>query len=238
MFGTSVFSENQFIDTLNGIRLTVKREDAVHPQVSGNKFRKLQYNFLHLQEHSLGQVLTFGGAFSNHLAAVAAAGADYGIPTLGLVRGEEWQGKVSKSPTLLFCRSKGMQLHFLTRAEYKEKRIPSVLQSSKQYVLPEGGTNALAVKGCTEILGPTEEAFDTICSCVGTGGTLAGLIEGSTAQQYILGFPALKHSDLETDIRQWTSKENWELVRGYEFGGYAKASNELIGFMNTKIYFS
>jgi 1-aminocyclopropane-1-carboxylate deaminase len=91
----------------------------------------------------------------------------------------------------------------------------------------------LAVKGCTEILGPTEEAFDTICSCVGTGGTLAGLIEGSTAQQYILGFPALKHSDLETDIRQWTSKENWELVRGYEFGGYAKASNELIGFMNT-----
>ena len=149
MFGTSVFSENQFIDTLNGIRLTVKREDAVHPQVSGNKFRKLQYNFLHLQEHSLGQVLTFGGAFSNHLAAVAAAGADYGIPTLGLVRGEEWQGKVSKSPTLLFCRSKGMQLHFLTRAEYKEKRIPSVLQSSKQYVLPEGGTNALAVKGCT-----------------------------------------------------------------------------------------
>ena len=186
-----------------------------------------------MQEHSLGQVLTFGGAFSNHLAALAAAGADYGIPTLGLVRGEEWQGKISESPTLLFCRSKGMQLHFLTRAEYKEKRIPSVLQSSKQYVLPEGGTNALAVKGCTEILGPTEEAFDTICSCVGTGGTLAGLIEGSTAQQYILGFPALKHSDLETDIRQWTSKENWELVRGYEFGGYAKASNELIGFMNT-----
>ena len=233
MFGTSGFSKNQFVDIINGIRLTIKREDAIHPQVSGNKFRKLQYNFLYLQQHSFEQVLTFGGAFSNHLAAVAAAGAHYGIPTLGLVRGEEWEAKVAKSPSLHFCRSKGMKLYFLTRAEYKEKRIPLALESSKQYVLPEGGTNALAVKGCSEIIGTTEKEFDSICWCVGTGGTLAGLIEGSSSQQQILGFPVLKHSNLETDIRQWTDRENWELVRGYECGGYAKATNELVGFMNT-----
>ena len=232
MFSSFVVSENQYVATLAGIRLTLKREDQIHSQVSGNKYRKLKYNFLEIQKQVNPLVLTFGGAFSNHLAAVAAAGATLNIPVIGLVRGQEWASQWHQSPTLAFCHSQGMQLRFLTRDQYRNKDIPSDLATIPHRLLPEGGTNQLAIKGCMEILSLEEANYDTICCCVGTGGTLAGLIESSQAQQTILGFPAVKHTNLENDIRQWTNKTNWQLIPGFTFGGYAKVNDTLVTFMN------
>lgn len=233
MFSKHIVTENQLIDTIKGVRLSLKREDRIHPWVSGNKFRKLKYNFLSLQKNTSKSILTFGGAFSNHLAAVAAAGFSYSIPTIGIVRGQEWKHKTAVSPTLDFCLSQGMSLYFISREEYRTKRIPSALASTDCVILPEGGTNELAIKGCREILTSDEETYDTICCCVGTAGTLAGLVEGSTATQKILGFPALKNEAIEAAVQQWTSQSNWALIRGYEFGGYAKTDATLIDFMNT-----
>ena len=232
MFSNPVISQNQFLDDFSGIRLTLKREDQLHPVVSGNKFRKLKYPFLALQSQSESLVVTFGGAFSNHLAAVAAAGKALNIETIGLVRGEEWQKRWAESATLSFCQAQGMRLYFLTRDDYRHKRLPESIQSLPHTLLPEGGTSALAVRGCQEILTPTEASFNTICCCVGTGGTLAGLIQGSRPSQTVLGFPVLKHPNLAQDVSRWTSKSNWELLRGYEGGGYAKTNDDLVAFMN------
>ncbi|MGC6423262.1 MAG: 1-aminocyclopropane-1-carboxylate deaminase/D-cysteine desulfhydrase [Flavobacteriaceae bacterium] len=232
MFTSFVASKNQYIASFSGIRLTIKREDQIHAEVSGNKFRKLKYNFLELQAHPNPLVITFGGAFSNHLAAVAAAGAALNIPVVGLVRGEEWAQQWQQSPTLVFCRDKGMPLHFLSREQYRNKSIPAVWVDTPHTLLPEGGTNRLAIQGCSEILTSDDAAYDTVCSCVGTGGTLAGLIKGSQPQQNLLGFPALQHPHLENAIQKWTDKTNWQLVPGYTFGGYAKANDDLVAFMN------
>ena len=232
MFNQVFLSENQSIDTFSEIRLTMKREDQIHPVLSGNKYRKLKYNFQRLKSASYKKVFTFGGAFSNHLAAVAAAGISLKIPTIGIVRGEEWEFQIEKSPTLTYCQSQGMILYFISRDAYREKKVPFPYDPSQDYLLPEGGTNALAIEGCKEILNNSDTQFDTVCCCVGTGGTLAGLIEASASDQEILGFPALMHRQLEGDIQQWTRKDNWALIRGFEFGGYARTNEALVGFMN------
>ena len=233
MFSNRVVTENQLIDSINGVQLSVKREDRINPWVSGNKFRKLKYNFLQLKEGAPKRVLTFGGAFSNHLAAVAAAGFSFSIPTIGIVRGQEWKNKTEESPTLRFCLSQGMTLNFISREAYRTQSIPAEISLADCIVLPEGGTNELAIKGCSEILTEKEELYDAICCCVGTGGTIAGLIAGSMDTQKILGFPVLKHQQLEASIQQWISQSNWELIRGYEFGGYGNTDSKLIDFMNT-----
>ena len=229
------------IKTTENIRLNsqlaLKPDYLIHPTVSGNKFRKLKYN---LETAKLGNykgLLTFGGAFSNHIAATAAAGQELKIPTVGVIRGEELIFKVDRNPTLRYAKSCGMHLEFVSRSTYKSKTDPVYLQQlltvfKDYYLIPEGGTNELAVKGCEEILTEKDHSFDIICCPVGTGGTIAGLINGSLPTQKIIGFPALKGHFLKEDICKFATQSNWELCEDYHFGGYAKVNSKLINFMN------
>lgn len=219
------------------LRLFIKREDELHPFVSGNKFRKLKYNLQEAKRQTKKTLLTFGGAYSNHIAATAYAAKTEGFKSIGVIRGEELVSKVEVNPTLKFAKSCGMDFKFVTREDYRKKNTDSFLEALEIthgdfYFIPEGGTNELAVKGCKEILNESEKDFDFICVCVGTGGTIAGLINSSRSDQKILGFPALKGDFLSRDIRKFAKSKNWELISDYHFGGYGKIKPELITFIN------
>lgn len=221
----------------NKVSLYVRREDLIHPFVSGNKYRKLKYNLLQAKKERKTKLLTFGGAFSNHIAAVAAAGKEFGFETVGIIRGEELRSKEESNPTLSFAKDCGMVLDFISRDTYRDKEIPSFVTSLKAkygdfYLLPEGGTNALAVKGCGEILTQKDTSFTHVCTAVGTGGTIAGIINAALPSQKIIGFPALKGSFLSDDIRKFVNKESWELIHNYHFEGYGKINEALIRFIN------
>ena len=220
-----------------GFEVHVKREDLIHPQISGNKYRKLKYNLSEAQSQNHHTLLTFGGAYSNHLAATAAAGKKMGFKTIGLVRGEELSAKFWQNPTLAYCASQNMQLEFISRQSYRLKHTSEWLENidnryGRVYVLPEGGTNALAVKGCEEILTPQDAFFDVICCPVGTGGTLAGLINSSSPHQHVIGFSALKGTDIQEEIRKFASNNRWSLESDDRFGGYAKINSILVTFIN------
>jgi 1-aminocyclopropane-1-carboxylate deaminase len=229
-------TENQLVQCPSAnVSLYVKREDLIHPFVSGNKYRKLKYNLLQAKLEGQTKLLTFGGAFSNHIAAVAAAGKTYGFETIGIIRGEELVGKIEENPTLQFAHDCGMKLEFISREDYRQK--DDLIENLKErfgafYLLPEGGTNELAVKGCEEILDETDSDFDYICCAVGTGGTISGLINSAKPHQKILGFPALKGTFLKEEICKFARNENWSLISDYHFGGYAKVNPELISFLN------
>lgn len=228
-------SVNQFLTSMDGFEITIKREDQLHPTVSGNKFRKLKYNLEQAQQTGHGKLLTFGGPFSNHLAASAAGGKIVGIKTIGVVRGEEER---SLNPTLQFCQDQGMTLFPISREEYRQKYHPEWITRLKNkfgpfYLLPEGGANELGVKGCMEILNQDDALFDVIACSVGTGGTFAGLIESALPHQQLVGFSALRNQNLRGDIAKWTTRQNWSLNHHYTFGGYAKVSPILIDFINT-----
>ncbi|WP_083702128.1 1-aminocyclopropane-1-carboxylate deaminase/D-cysteine desulfhydrase [Mangrovimonas sp. DI 80] len=219
------------------IQLFVKREDRIHEHVSGNKYRKLLYNLKAAKDGGFDTLLTFGGAFSNHIAAVAAAGQAEGFKTIGVIRGEELTYKVADNPTLKFAKECGMQFQFVTREDYRYKTSPEFIQQLETrfgsfYLVPEGGTNGFAVKGCEEILKDVQDDFDYICCAVGTGGTISGLVNGSTSAQKILGFPALKGGFLSKDISKFARNTNWSLIEDYHFGGYAKINEDLISFIN------
>lgn len=219
------------------ISLTIKREDLIHPFVSGNKFRKLKYNLLQAKAENKETLLTFGGAFSNHIAAVAYAGKEQGLKTIGVIRGDELFDKIKENPTLKFAQENGMQFEFVTREEYRFKSEVSYLEKLKDkfgdfYLVPEGGTNELAVKGCEEILTDEDAVFDYICCAVGTGGTISGLINSALPHQKVLGFPALKGDFLTDEIRIFAKQDNWNLISDYHFGGYGKINLELIEFIN------
>ena len=220
-----------------GISLTLKREDTLHPYISGNKFRKLKYNLLAAKKARHDTLLTFGGAFSNHILATACAGKENGFMTIGIIRGEELKDKWQANPTLKLANEFGMRFHFVSREAYREKDTPIFLVDLKQrfgefYLLAEGGTNAFAVKGCEEILSEGDKDFDYICASVGTGGTLAGLVNSAKPNQHVLGFTALKGDFLKEDICNFARNENWELVSDYHFGGYAKVTADLVHFIN------
>lgn len=220
-----------------GIHLYLKREDTIHPFISGNKYRKLKYNLLEAKKQGKETLLTFGGAFSNHIAAAAYAGHEQGMKTIGVIRGEELSNKWQDNPTLQLAHEHGMQFHFVSRSAYRLKNEPSFIQKLKEkfgdfYLLPEGGTNALAVKGCAEILTDADAQFDYICSAVGTGGTVAGLINAAQPHQTVLGFPALKGDFLSEEICTFVHNDGWKLVTDYHFGGYAKVDQQLIEFIN------
>lgn len=222
---------------LNSISLTIKREDKIHPFVSGNKFRKLKYNLEEFYENMYDSLVTFGGAFSNHIAATAYACKENGINCIGVIRGEELPGKINENPTLRFAQENGMKFEFITRTLYQEKDSPdfkSYLRSKygNCFILPEGGTNELAVKGCGEILTSDDKDFDFICCSVGTGGTISGIINSALPHQKVLGFPALKGDFLQSEIRKFAKNNNWDLVSDYHFGGYGKVTRELIDFIN------
>lgn len=223
----------------NGIELFIKREDLLHPIISGNKFRKLKYNIQEAKRLGHATLLTFGGAFSNHILAVAGAGAEFGFKTIGVIRGEELECKINENPTLAQAQELGMQFYFVSRAAYRDKEQPSFVSHLHEkygnfYLVPEGGTNDFAIKGCEEILTDTDKEYFTHIICaVGTGGTISGLINSSSEKQQIIGFSSLKGAFLSDVIRNFVSKTNWSISDAYHFGGYGKVNDELIQFLNS-----
>ncbi|WP_377179973.1 1-aminocyclopropane-1-carboxylate deaminase/D-cysteine desulfhydrase [Namhaeicola litoreus] len=224
------------------VSLFVKREDKIHPFISGNKFRKLKYNFFDAKEKGFKQLLTFGGAYSNHISAVASLGHEFGFKTIGVIRGDELgqnlQYTFDQNPTLKLASEQGMVFEFVSRPLYREKENETFINSlgkkfGEFYLIPEGGTNELAIKGCEEILTEKDEIFDYICVAVGTGGTIAGVINSSSIHQKVLGFPALKGDFLTEEIEKYTIRMgSWSLINDYHFGGYGKVNEDLINFIN------
>lgn len=224
------------------LRLLVKREDLLHPHVSGNKFRKLKYNLQEAERAGHKTILTFGGAYSNHIYATAAAGKEFSFKTIGIIRGEE---HLPLNATLQFARDIGMALYYLNRTEYKNKSSVEFLATLEKkfgrfYLIPEGGTNVLAVKGCTEIIEDIEVPYDVICTPCGTGGTMAGLVAGLNGHKKVIGFSSLKGGDFFYEevselVKNYNGKifGNWEIDTAYHFGGYAKVKPELISFIKT-----
>lgn len=230
------------------MQLFIKRDDLLHPEgdeyFCGNKWRKLKYNLIKARAEGHQQLLTFGGAFSNHIAAVASAGQLFGFKTIGIIRGE---AQVSLNPTLQHAEAMGMRLVYWDRARYREKENPAAIAALKKsfgsfYLLPEGGTNALALQGVGELVSELRaqikldhQTYLTL-SC-GTGGTMAGVILALQGQANVIGFPALKGDFLQTEIENLLLQPgkkltSWSLQTTYHFGGYAKHQAELLSFMH------
>ncbi len=232
------FSE---IDT-SGIEVFIKREDELHPEISGNKYRKLAFNLEEARRQNHTTLLTFGGAYSNHIAASAAAGKDFGFKTIGVIRGDELEAKLPQvlmeNPTLRLAHENGMSFHFVSRSAYRTKTEPDFIKNLHDrfgdfYLVPEGGTNKLAVKGCEHILEKEDVRFDVICCAMGTGGTISGIINSTHNRQQVIGFPSLKGDFLKYEVSKYVlNRQNWSLITEYNFGGYAKISVELIDFIN------
>lgn len=230
-------NEQIIISNNSGVSLYLKREDRIHKEISGNKYRKLKYNIEEAKRIGSKKLLSFGGAFSNHIAALGSVGKEFDFDTIGIIRGEELQQKIDENPTLKYAQSCGMQFKFVDRTSYRKKNSIEFIKALKKdfgrfYIIPEGGTNELAIKGCEEILTKKDAEFDFICCSVGTGGTISGLINSSNPNQRILGFPALKGDFLKKEIIKFTTKSNWELITDYHFGGYARVNRPLIEFIN------
>ncbi|UXP34033.1 pyridoxal-phosphate dependent enzyme [Reichenbachiella agarivorans] len=220
-----------------GISLHIKRDDLIDTEITGNKWRKLKYNLIKAREQGTEIILTFGGAYSNHIAATAAAAKRFGFQSIGVIRGEELNE--NSNPTLQKAHADGMQLLFVSRADYLFRTSPHWLNMHRQeyaaYIIPEGGSNHLATQGVREILHEIDLEFDYITCPVGTGGTLAGLASGLHPHQKALGFAALMGEDyLEKEVAQLLAPEfqsRQEIIHDYQFGGYAKHNPELISFI-------
>ncbi|MEV0173314.1 pyridoxal-phosphate dependent enzyme [Streptomyces sp. NPDC050803] len=223
----------------HGIRLLLKRDDLIHPDLIGNKWRKLAPN---LTAAAGRTVVTFGGAYSNHLRATAAAGRLLGIPTVGVVRGQELADR-PLNPSLARCAADGMRLHFVARSVYRDKTEPDTLaailraaDADDAYVVPEGGSNAAAVRGCQELGTELRGRADVVALACGTGGTLAGLAAGLAPAQRALGVPVLKGGFLTADIQALQHgafggpRGTWSLDDRFHFGGYARTTPELHAF--------
>jgi 1-aminocyclopropane-1-carboxylate deaminase len=232
--------ESDFL-TKARIKLFVKREDLNHPFVSGNKWWKLKYNMEEARRNGHQMLLTFGGAYSNHIYATAAAAKACGVESIGIIRGEE---RLPQNSTLAFATHQGMRLHYISREAYRKKTEPEFIENLKKkfgdfYLIPEGGTNALAIKGCVEWAQHLKgREFDYLCLPVGTGGTMAGLIAGLPGRN-VIGFSVLMGDFLKNEVRRlslaYTGKEfsNWRIETQYHFGGYAKSSSVLREFIQT-----
>ena len=217
------------------INLFIKRDDLIHPEISGNKWRKLKYNIEQAKKENKDTILTFGGAYSNHITATAAAGKYFGLKTIGIIRGEAYQ-PLNKS--LQFATDCGMELVYVDREMYRNKNssdfrsMISDFEESKIYFLPEGGANTLALKGCAEIVDELNIDFDFICCACGTGTTIAGIASNLKPHQQAIGFAVLKHDKLQEEIFQKFDIQHSKLtIQNYPFGGYAKTTPELIQFI-------
>ncbi|MFJ2811935.1 MULTISPECIES: 1-aminocyclopropane-1-carboxylate deaminase/D-cysteine desulfhydrase [unclassified Streptomyces] len=223
----------------HGVRLLLKRDDLIHPDVVGNKWRKLAPN---LAAAAGRTVVTFGGAYSNHLRATAAAGRLLGLPTVGVVRGQELADR-PLNPSLARCAADGMRLRFVDRATYRDKSEPGTLAAlvraadvTHAYVVPEGGSNAAAVSGCRALGEELRGRADVVAVACGTGGTLAGLAAGLAPGQRALGIPVLKGGFLGAEITALQEaafglpSSNWNLDDRFHFGGYARVPAELDAF--------
>ncbi|MEV8064916.1 pyridoxal-phosphate dependent enzyme [Streptomyces sp. NPDC085995] len=225
--------------TRRGLRLLLKRDDLIHPELVGNKWRKLAPN---LAAAAGRTVVTFGGAYSNHLRATAAAGRLLGLPTVGVVRGHELAGR-PLNPSLARCAADGMRLHFVERSTYRRKAEPETLAALLEavgardaHVVPEGGSNALAVRGCRALGAEIGAHADVAAVACGTGGTLAGLAAGLPPGQRALGIPVLRGGFLGAEIQALQQEAfgarrgTWSLDERFHFGGYARTTPELESF--------
>jgi len=229
------------------VEVWLKRDDLIHPEVTGNKWRKLKYNLAAAEVAGQRTLLTFGGAYSNHIRATAAAGCCFGFSTIGVIRGEEHR---PLNPSLTFAVERGMNLCYLNRTDYRRKTETDVIDGLRRrfgsfYLLPEGGSNELAVRGCTEIVDEISAGFDVICCPCGTGATLAGIAArlgpgpGPAPGQRAIGFSVLKGgSFLSRDIADLQQRtfgrrtSNWRVETGFHFGGYARRNAELDDFID------
>ncbi|MEU9588572.1 1-aminocyclopropane-1-carboxylate deaminase/D-cysteine desulfhydrase [Streptomyces sp. NPDC048219] len=222
-----------------GVRLLLKRDDLIHPDLVGNKWRKLAPNLATAHGRT---VVTFGGAYSNHLRATAAAGRLLGLSTVGVVRGQELAGR-PLNPSLARCVADGMRLHFTDRSAYRRKADPGTLAAllraagaEDAVVVPEGGSNAAAVRGCRALGEELAEHADVVALACGTGGTLAGLAAGLPRGRRALGIPVLKGGFLADEIRRLQQRAfggprgTWSLDDRFHGGGYARVSPELDSF--------
>ncbi|MZD07281.1 pyridoxal-phosphate dependent enzyme [Streptomyces sp. SID5785] len=222
-----------------GVRLLLKRDDLIHPELVGNKWRKLAPNLAAARGRAL---VTFGGAYSNHLRATAAAGRLLGVPTIGVVRGDELAGR-PLNRSLARCAADGMRLHFVDRSTYRSKREPEVLArlladagAAGAYVVPEGGSNARAVEGCTELGRELRGHADVVGVACGTGGTLAGLAAGLGAGQRALGVAVLRGGFLAREVEALQTaafgrrRGDWEVTDRFHAGGYARVPAALEAF--------
>ncbi|HEY4458350.1 MAG TPA: pyridoxal-phosphate dependent enzyme [Pseudonocardiaceae bacterium] len=220
------------------MRIVLKRDDLINPELPGNKWRKLKYNLVAAREQQASTLLTFGGAYSNHIRATAAAGRIHGFRTVGVIRGEAHD---PLNESLATAVGNGMQLAYLDRSTYRNKTDPALLAQLRHrfgefYLLPEGGSNALAVKGCREIVPEIEDEFDVICCPVGTGGTLAGIAASLPPGKRAIGFSALRGGAdfLPAEVRRLQGADvtsNFTIVDDYAFGGFARRTTELDSFI-------
>ncbi|MFJ6486059.1 MULTISPECIES: 1-aminocyclopropane-1-carboxylate deaminase/D-cysteine desulfhydrase [unclassified Streptomyces] len=226
----------------HGVRLLLKRDDLVHPELPGNKWRKLAPNLRAAVDAGHDGLVTFGGAYSNHLRATAAAGRLLGLRTVGIVRGDELARR-PLNESLARCAADGMRLHFVSRSEYRRKAEPRELArlvdaagAGGAYVVPEGGSNALALRGCAELGRELRGAADVVAVACGTGGTLAGLAAGLAPGQRALGVPVLAGGFLTAEIRSLQAAAfggpagAWTLAEDFHHGGYARVPAELEAF--------
>jgi 1-aminocyclopropane-1-carboxylate deaminase len=225
------------------VKLIVKREDLNHPSISGNKWWKLKYNLEEAANQKKKTLLTFGGAYSNHIYATACAAKETGFESIGLIRGEE---TLPLNATLSFARACGMTINYISREDYRRKHEKKFIEDVRHrygdhYLIPEGGTNNLAVKGCAEFARQHLKNIpaDYVCLAVGTGGTMAGIIEGLQNEKEIIGIPVLKGGEFLSDeikalIQNFSGSvyNNWHLETDYHFGGYAKSSPALADFIS------
>jgi 1-aminocyclopropane-1-carboxylate deaminase len=223
-----------------GLRLFLKRDDLISPEIPGNKWRKLTYNVSEARRQGSRQLLTFGGAYSNHIRATAAAGHYFGFTTVGIIRGEE---HLPLNPSLAYAVRRGMRLAYLDRTAYRAKMHPEVIAGLRErfgefYLLPEGGSNANAARGCAEIPAEISPPFDVICCPCGTGGTLAGIAGGLAPGQRAIGFAVLRGGEfLARDVAGLqvqafgAASGNWAIEQDYHFGGFARRRPELDQFI-------
>ena len=226
-----------------GVRLLVKREDLNHHEIQGNKWWKLKYNLEEAKRLRMDTLLTLGGAYSNHIYATASAARELGFRSIGIIRGEE---VLPLNRTLQFAVDCGMKLHFVSRDRYRQKAEEEFVNALREkfgdfYFIPEGGSNALAVKGCAEFADNllNEVDFDVVCLPVGTGGTMAGIVAGFGGQKEVVGVSVLKGGEfLMEDIQRMShdfcgqDHSNYKLLYDYHFGGYAKSTDELVQFIS------
>ncbi len=224
------------------VEVWVKRDDLIHAEVSGNKWRKLKYNLEAYHKGDYQSMLTFGGAYSNHILATAKLGSDFGIPTHGIIRGEK---HLPLNPTLLKAEELGMQLHYISRTEYRSKHTEEFLNRLKEqfgnvYIIPEGGGNIEGVVGCKDIVKEVNNDFDYVMTDCGTGATLAGINLALNTNQKAVGIAVLKGGTfIIEEVKRFYELMNEDLIHlkridlitDYHFGGYAKHKQELITFM-------
>jgi 1-aminocyclopropane-1-carboxylate deaminase len=219
------------------IDVSVLRLDKIHPIISGNKWFKLRYYIEEALQTKKQTIATFGGAWSNHIVATAAACQQNNIASVGIIRGEK---PTVFSPTLLAAASSGMKLYFLSRQDYKEKRIPAAIEPIKDsvYFINEGGYGEKGAAGAETIAGLYDpKSYTHICCATGTGTMMAGLVKSAVPNQHVIGISVLKnYLSLENEIKALLtsveSKKPFNILHDYHFGGYAKTDSRLLAFIN------